>query len=102
MHSCSASCPAWPNGVTEIVRERDGLDEILVQPQIARDGARDLRDFETVRETRAKQIAFVIDEDLRLVFEPPERGGMHDAVAIALELGARARRRFMMTPATRL
>src|SRR5262249_46798711 len=36
--------------VAEIVREADRLDEILVERQRARDGPRDLRDLERVRE----------------------------------------------------
>ena len=89
--------------MAEIVRERNGFDEIFVHAQIARDRTRDLRDFETVREARAEQIAFVIHEDLRLVFEPAKRGRMHDAIAIALEFGARAwAAASAITPAARL
>jgi hypothetical protein len=54
-----------------------------------------LRDFQAVREPRAKQVAFVINEDLRLVFETAERRGVNDPIAIALEFGARARRLFL-------
>ena len=36
----------------------------------------------------AEMVALVIDEDLRLVLEPAEGGGMDDAVAVALELAA--------------
>ncbi len=78
--------------MAEIVRERNRFDEILVQPQVARDRTGDLRDFEAMREPRAKQVALVIDEHLRLVFEPAKCGGMHDAITIALEFGARGRR----------
>ena len=39
-------------------------------------------------EARAVQIAFVIDEHLRLVFQAAERVGMDDAVAVALEFAA--------------
>ena len=42
-------------------------------------------------DARAIQIAFVIDEDLRLVDQPAEGGGMHDAIAVALELAAKPR-----------
>ena len=45
--------------VAEVVREADGLDEVLVQAQRARDRARDLRDLERVREPRAIQVALV-------------------------------------------
>ena len=85
--------------VAEVVGERDGLGQVLVEPQAARDRARDLRHFEAVGEPRAEEIAFVVDEDLRLVFEPPERRGMDDAVAVALVFAAAARRRLAMAPA---
>ena len=88
--------------MAEIVRQRNGFDQVFVDAQIARHRARDLRDFETVRQTRAKQVALVIDEDLRLVFEPAERRRVNDAVAVALELGARNRRFFFEAAATRL
>ena len=58
--------------MAEVVRERDRLDQVFVEREVARDRAADLRDFEAVREARAEEIAFVIDEDLRLVFEPAE------------------------------
>ena len=35
-------------------------------------------------EPRAVQVALVVDEHLGLVDEAAERGGMHDAVAVAL------------------
>ena len=70
--------------VAQIVRQCDRLDQVLVEPQRARHGPRDLRDLQGVGQARAVVIAFVIDEDLRLVFQPPERGAVNDAVAIAL------------------
>src|SRR5690349_16295519 len=88
--------------VSEIVCQRNRLDEIFVHAQIARDRTRDLRDFETMREPCAKQIALVIHEDLGLVLEPSESGRMNDAVAIPLKFCARARRGFVMAPAARL
>jgi hypothetical protein len=75
--------------VTEVVRERNGFDEIFVDAQIAGDAACDLRDLEGVGEARAEQIAFVVHEDLGLVLEPAERRTVDDAIAIPLELGAR-------------
>jgi hypothetical protein len=42
-----------------------------------------------VRQAGAKQVAFVIDEDLGLVFEAAKGGGMDDAIAVALEFAAR-------------
>ena len=74
--------------VAEVVREHDRLGEILVQAQRARDRARDLGALERVREAVPVVIALVVDEDLRLVLEAPERARVHDAVAVALEGGA--------------
>ena len=59
--------------VPEIVRQADGLGEGLVDAQRTRDGAPDLRDLERMRDSRAVQVALVIDEHLGLVDQPPER-----------------------------
>ena len=64
--------------------------------------ARDLGDLDAVRQPRAEQVAFVIDEDLGLVFEAAEGGGMDDAVAVALELAARLRARLGDSAAARV
>src|SRR6202012_2507339 len=64
--------------------------EILVEPKRAADRARDLRHLERMRQSRPVVIALVIDEDLRLVLQPPEGSRMDDAVAVALEGTARA------------
>lgn len=88
--------------VAEVVRERDGFDEVFVDAQIARHGPRNLRDFQAVREPCTKQVALVIDEHLRLVFEAPKRGGVNDAVPVALKLGARGRGRLIEMTSTRL
>lgn len=74
--------------VPQIMRQRDGLGEILRNPQAARQRARDLGHFQAVGQAGAEQVAFVVDEDLGLVFQAPERIGMDDAIPVALELGA--------------
>ncbi len=71
--------------MTQIVRQRYGLDQIFIELQSAGDGATQLRHLKRVRHPRAKEIAFMVQEHLRLVNQAPERGGMHDTVAIALE-----------------
>ena len=70
--------------VPEVVRQRHGLGEVLVQVQRAGDRAGDLRDLDRVRQPRAVVVALVVDEDLRLVFQPAEGGGVDDALAVAL------------------
>ena len=88
--------------MTEIVSERDCLGQIFLKPKTACDRTAELRDFEAVSEASAKQVAFVIDEYLRLVFEPAERRRMSDAIADTLELSSSVRRGLCVsTAATR-
>ena len=79
--------------VTQVMRQRDGFDQVFVQPQRARDGAAQLRHLQRMRQPGAKQVAFVVQEHLRLVDQAPKRRAVHDAVAVALVVGARGRRR---------
>ncbi len=74
--------------VPEIVRQRYGLHQIFVQPEIASHRSSDLRDFNAVGQAGSEQIAFMIDENLGLVFETPKRRGVNDAVTIPLEFAA--------------
>jgi hypothetical protein len=74
--------------VPEIVGERDGLGEVLVETECSGDGARDLRDLHRVGEPRAVVVAETVDEDLRLVLQAPERGGVDDPIPVALKRGA--------------
>ena len=71
--------------MAEIVSERQRLGKIFVEAECARQRAGDLRDFERMREPRTVVVAFVIDEHLRLVGQPPECGGVDDPVAVAAE-----------------
>ena len=84
--------------VADIVADGDGLDEVLVEAQSARNGPRNLRDFQAVRHARAVVVARH-DVDLCLVLEPPEGFGVQDAVAVALEARAqRALLAFLLAP----
>ena len=79
--------------VPEVVAEPDRLDEVLVQPQRPRDAARDPGRLERVGQARAVVVAGRVDEDLRLVHQAPERLGVDDPVAVALERRPQARLR---------
>ena len=79
-----------------VVAEADRLDEILVQPQRARDDARDRGRLERVRDARAVVVAGGVDEDLRLALQAAERLRVDDPVAVALE--RRPHRRFLLRP----
>src|SRR6187200_3467967 len=71
--------------VAEVMAERDRLGEILVQPQRARHGSRDPGCLQRVCEPRAVVVALRVDEDLRLVLQPPEGLRVDDPVAVALK-----------------
>ena len=75
--------------VAQIVRQGQGFGKILVQPQLPGDGAGDLGDLDGMGQPRPELVAFVVDEDLRLVLQPPEGGGMDDPVPVPLIGGAR-------------
>ena len=88
--------------VAEVVTERNGFGQIVVEAETARQRARDLRHLDRMGQAGAEMIVRVIDEHLRLVRQPPERGAMHDAVAVALERGSRRRGGLGKEPAARL
>ena len=79
--------------VAEVVAERDRLGEVVVEPERAGERAGDLRHLDRMGEPGAEMVALVMDEHLGLVGEAAEGGRMDDAVAVALEFGARRRRR---------
>ena len=58
--------------VPEVVRERDGLGQVFIQPEGAGDRAADRGDLHGVGEPGAQMVAGAIQKDLRLVLEPPE------------------------------
>ena len=58
--------------MAEVVAEPDRLGQVLVQPQRARDRARDPAGLERVGEPGAVVVALGVDEDLRLVLQPAE------------------------------
>ena len=80
--------------MAEVMRERDGFGQVLVQLQRAGDVARDGGDFDGMREPRAEMVAGAVEKNLRLVFEPAEGARMDDAVAVALVMRAPLGRRF--------
>ncbi len=79
-------------GVPQIMGKGHGLRQVLVELQGAGDGAGDLGNFDAVSQAGTEEIAFVVYENLGLVFKPPKRGAMHDPVSVALELTAGGRR----------
>ncbi len=75
----------------EVVAEPDRLDQILVQRQGPRHGARDRGHLEGVRQARAVMVAQGRHEHLGLVCQTPKRLAVNDPVAIALKRACAAR-----------
>ena len=71
-------------GVPEVVRERHCFGEVFVEAERPGDRARDLRDLEGMGEPGPVVVAFVVDEDLRLVLKPAEGARMDDPVPVPL------------------
>ena len=71
--------------VPDIMGQRQGFGEILVQLQDVGQGARDLRDFDGVGETVAEMVGQAGSEDLRFGLQAAKGTGMNHAVAVALE-----------------
>ena len=75
-------------GVPQVMAKRDGLSQILVQPERPCDGAGDLRHFQRMGEARAEVVALGSEEHLGLVGKPPKRFRVQNLVAVALVVGA--------------
>ena len=83
---------AFP-GMTEgrmpqIVGQHDGLGKIFVQAKRTSDGARYLGNLDGVRKTGPVMVPLVVNENLRLVFQPTECAGVNDPVSVPLEDGS--------------
>ena len=99
MQCVLASVAEWR--VAQVMRQGDGLNQIFVEIQTAGDGPAELRHLKRMRQPGAKQIALMIQKDLGFINKAAKRGAMHDAVAVALKLGARWRWRFGKPSAAR-
>src|SRR5262249_43175200 len=69
--------------MADVMNESERFGKISVQAKSLRNGASDLRDFESVGEAIAKVIGVTRGEDLRFGFEAAKRTCVDDAVAIA-------------------
>ena len=80
--------------VAQVMRQGNGFGEVFIYGEGAGDSAADLCHFYGMGQAGAKHIAFMIDEYLGFVFQAPEGGTMHNAVAVSLKLSAVVGRRF--------
>src|SRR6185503_6092457 len=84
--TCKRNFTGMPKGgVAQIVRETNGLHQIFVAAQSTRERSSNLSNFEGMREARPKVIAFVVDEDLGLIFEAPKTCCVKDSIPVPLK-----------------
>jgi hypothetical protein len=89
-----------PEGrMAQVVRQGDGLGQVLVEAQLAGYRPANLGHLQRVRQPGAVMVVGLSDEHLRLVHQPPEGGAVDDAVAVALVEGAEGMRRLGLAPA---
>jgi hypothetical protein len=75
--------------VSHVVRQREGLGQILVQSERHRDRPCQLGHFNRVREADSGKWSWRPGvKDLGFVLQPPECARMHDAIAVSLEVAA--------------
>ena len=74
--------------VPQVVGEADGFRQVFIAAQRPGEGPADLRDFQRMGQPGAVVVSLIIDEDLGLVFQPPEGSGVQDAVLVALVAAA--------------
>ena len=89
-------------GVTQIMGQRDGLGQIFIHLEAARQAARQLRHFQGMSQPGAVIIAFMFHKHLGLVLEAAKGAGMDDAVAVAAVTGAGGAFLFGIKPAAAL
>ncbi len=88
--------------MADVVDQRQRFDQIDVEPELRGDGARDLRNFDGMRQAVAEMVGIAAGEDLRLSFETAKSARVDNAVAIALKIVAVRMRRLGMAASARL
>ena len=72
----------------DVMHQRESLDQIGIQVETRRDGARDLRNLDRMGQPGAEVVGDTMSENLSLILKPAKGAGVNDAVAVALERGA--------------
>jgi hypothetical protein len=83
--------------MSDVVRKSESFGQVFIQPQYTSYGTCDLRHLDRMRQAVPKMIGKAGREDLRLIFQAPERASMHYAVAIPLEFVTVRMRSFRIT-----
>ncbi|OIQ66734.1 hypothetical protein GALL_516950 [mine drainage metagenome] len=86
-------------GMPQIMRQRNGLHQIFIEPERTSDGTAQLRDLQRMRQTGTKQVTFMVQKHLGFVHQAPKSRAVHNAVAVALVFGACQSRFLRKAPA---
>ena len=71
--------------MAEVVRQRERLRKIIIEPKPSGERPCDLSHLERMGQPRPEMVAFRWHEDLRLVSKTAKGRGMDDPVAVALK-----------------
>jgi hypothetical protein len=82
--------------MADVVDQSQRFGEVIVEPELGGDGARDLRNFDGMSQAVAKMVGIAASKDLGLSFETAKSARVHNTVAIALEIVAVRMMRFGM------
>jgi len=85
--------------MAEIVRQRQGFGEVLIEAECARDRPGDLGDFQRVCKPGAVMIPLMGDENLGFLLQAAKRRSVNDPVTVTLKRRAGGRGRLFMVPA---
>jgi hypothetical protein len=75
--------------MSKIMRQGKSFGEIIIKTERARQGSRDLADFDRMCEAGAEMIALMRHEHLSFMGQPAEGGRMNDSIAITLKFRTR-------------
>ena len=84
--------------VTQVVDQGNRLGKVFVETEISSQGATDLGDFKSMGQAGTEMIGHPWNKDLGFVFHSSERGRMHNAITVALEIGPERVRRLRIHP----
>jgi hypothetical protein len=88
--------------MADVMRQRECLDQVNVQPKLRRNGTGNLCDFYCVGQPVTEMVGIPAGKNLGFGFQPSKSPRVNDSVAIALEIIAVGMRRLGMAPAKRL
>jgi hypothetical protein len=86
----------------DIVNQPQSFGQVIVEPKLGSDGARNLRNFERVGQAVSKMVRIAARENLRLRLKTSKSARMNDAVPVSLEVIAVGMRRLGVSASARV